>query len=961
MGPGGRATVIGDVMPVRHGSRLSSDKSKSGLRGAVWNKIAATRKNERRQMEGHVAVEKLKEEGVDLIGEDHGREGKIEIANKVAELGGVHKYDLTPQVTHLIVGEYDTPKYRHVARERPDILPMDAQWIEALSDLWKNDDEIDFDALETQHRLKALETCGIEPSSQPGEMRPRESLLICLTGFGRQRDDIADIITANGGRYTGDLTKRCTHLIVSKPEGKKFSAAKGWDVYTVTLDWLTMSVDRGMILEETKFDPMLPPEEIGKGAWKKRDAILNDKKRSRSEVSIAAEEGPRKLRKSASMKLSSQRNNIWGDILGRSMSKEYSFADEHQPVEQPTAVQEQPPPPVLEEKGVLDNCVFCADGFNDLRTQVLTQSVTSLGATMVATIDEAMQYTAHSEQLRRFLIVPQNSQPETHPQIDHENMHIVTEFYIEKCLHNKRFFEPNEHVLGRPFPLFPIPGFEHLQICKAAFTGIELSQVARSVTQLGAKFVEDLRKSTSVLVCKSLPEVRKHKLHWALTWGVPVVPEDWLWECISTGYRIPFDDFIYPELRTRYRVRVGTPQPNETAQRHTKNSDKLLSCAEQGKETPDPEVSMEANFAADLSVSKHDNSAKPDTKLRAEESVTMADFSTAQTHLVESFAGQQEDQAHRREGDEASEDKTRLTVRGGGPKRTRSEPSAHAVPIVGEEISERAPSAPPVEAENVGVSTDTDSLKAAEEEKRQAKAAEREQLTSKITSLIQSATGSAGSADTEGSANAPRARRRRILGRAISNTSNASSAASVDTSKRIPESFHGGEIADSEDEASQQPPATQLGYNYPEAQEYKAAYPYAVSLSVPALVPSPTVTLGISISASLGNDIIMTVSASVVIQPVMHSNYRESIPSDFHVGKTPDWYNDLEPELRTRFENMAPSIAPSDATMARTSTPLSPAEEPAEDQTAVEDTPPTLMSQAAVVPVAKTKQYWREQ
>jgi len=156
---------------------------------------------------------------------------QTDIGNKVAELGGIHKYDLTPDCTHLIVGNYDTPKYRHVARERPDVKAMDAAWIEALSELWRNDDEIDFWALEKEYQLKALERCGASLSSPEA----RQSLLVCLTGFGEQRDKIAETITANGGRYTGDLTRKCSHLIVSKPEGKKFSAAKSWGVYTVTL------------------------------------------------------------------------------------------------------------------------------------------------------------------------------------------------------------------------------------------------------------------------------------------------------------------------------------------------------------------------------------------------------------------------------------------------------------------------------------------------------------------------------------------------------------------------------------------------------------------------------------------------------------------------------------------------------------------------------------------------------
>lgn len=68
-------------------------------------------------------------------------------------MGGIHRYDLTLDVTHLIVASYDTDKYRYVARERPDVQPMTIQWIEAIRELWMNDKEIDFMALETEYRL----------------------------------------------------------------------------------------------------------------------------------------------------------------------------------------------------------------------------------------------------------------------------------------------------------------------------------------------------------------------------------------------------------------------------------------------------------------------------------------------------------------------------------------------------------------------------------------------------------------------------------------------------------------------------------------------------------------------------------------------------------------------------------------------------------------------------------------
>ncbi len=73
-------------------------------------------------------------------------------------MGAVYRYDLTLDVTHLIVADYNTPKYRYVAKERPDVQPMTIQWIEAVRDLWINDKEIDFTSLETEYRLPTFQT-----------------------------------------------------------------------------------------------------------------------------------------------------------------------------------------------------------------------------------------------------------------------------------------------------------------------------------------------------------------------------------------------------------------------------------------------------------------------------------------------------------------------------------------------------------------------------------------------------------------------------------------------------------------------------------------------------------------------------------------------------------------------------------------------------------------------------------
>lgn len=88
------------------------------------------------------------------------------LAKQAEDMGALHRLDLTAEVTHLIVGEYDTPKYRFVAKQRPDVRVMRADWVEAMRLLWTQDEEIDVAALEQEYTLQTF-----------------AGLRICLTGF----------------------------------------------------------------------------------------------------------------------------------------------------------------------------------------------------------------------------------------------------------------------------------------------------------------------------------------------------------------------------------------------------------------------------------------------------------------------------------------------------------------------------------------------------------------------------------------------------------------------------------------------------------------------------------------------------------------------------------------------------------------------------------------------------------
>ncbi len=106
-------------------------------------------------------------------------------------MGAVHKLDLTSDVTHLLVGNIDTAKYKYVAKERQDIHVLSPAWLEAVRASWMEGGDTDVAALEEQFRLP-----------------PFAGLQICVTGF----DDCTYLPP-----FTWELTERAQCSAATKP------------------------------------------------------------------------------------------------------------------------------------------------------------------------------------------------------------------------------------------------------------------------------------------------------------------------------------------------------------------------------------------------------------------------------------------------------------------------------------------------------------------------------------------------------------------------------------------------------------------------------------------------------------------------------------------------------------------------------------------------------------------------
>lgn len=82
------------------------------------------------------------------------------------QMGALHSVHLTSDVTHLLVGDTNSDKYRYVARERNDVLVMKPEWIEAVRQSWTQGEDMNIQAVEKEYKLPAL-----------------FGLKICITGF----------------------------------------------------------------------------------------------------------------------------------------------------------------------------------------------------------------------------------------------------------------------------------------------------------------------------------------------------------------------------------------------------------------------------------------------------------------------------------------------------------------------------------------------------------------------------------------------------------------------------------------------------------------------------------------------------------------------------------------------------------------------------------------------------------
>ncbi|KAF2468948.1 uncharacterized protein BDR25DRAFT_289946 [Lindgomyces ingoldianus] len=507
-------------------------------------------------------------------------EQRTALAQIGAQMGATIKLDLTSDVTHLVVGNINSAKYRYVAKSREDVKVLAPEWLEALRTVWMEGEDVNVVELEDEYRLPTF-----------------FGLKICLTGFDNpdQRKYIQESVVHNGAEYHGDLTKNVTHLIAAKPSGKKYEHAVNWKMKIISYEWFQHSLERGMSLDEACFHPTKPEEERGKGAWDRRPSMSPTLGKHAREVEQSHTVNPhrRKLRRSASSRMGSQSEALWAGItaagLERKRNEEDDWQDENfvkpalprdnvpshpsamtamhedgaQPGQEDTASQSLPQIalPSNGKTGIFEGRVVFAHGFDEGKTNILREVLTNDGAIMMRDASDLENLSA--DDLRRsYLIIPHDAEPDlTSLPGGAGAMHLVTNWWVERCLHTKCLVDPTGHVLCRPFDKLSISGFNGLTVSSTAFTGIELLHVTKVIPLMGESYDEFLTPKTSVIVCNT-HNPNQEKLKFATEKRVPAVHANWLWECLRTSEFQPYDAYLLNTI---------TPSPQITQEKHENN------------------------------------------------------------------------------------------------------------------------------------------------------------------------------------------------------------------------------------------------------------------------------------------------------------------------------------------------------------------------------------------------------
>ncbi|KAL3232503.1 DNA replication regulator DPB11 [Nakaseomyces bracarensis] len=467
------------------------------------------------------------------------------ISKKILKLGGLLSYDLTSQVNVLIVGDVQrrTDKYEFAVRNRADMVFLDCNAVLELYHLWLAGEDITYDSKGKDHSMSGVS--GDQPTRMLDLLRRRHTL-------APMTDYVVFIGRINNSDEANvkELEELCSHMncckciskhfmsdakrkfagkqvvfITDEPHGVRVEAARKDGIPVIHQKWLLDCYKRNATLQ---YDPYYLLEfavhiedfkEIGRDSCDCWDDLDNFNVITNNSRLIPEEDEEEVLRKkSVSKRLKPHGDKLWQKV----MNKDAPGTSNHLS----TSALENDIPIIKEEEDRFDsNAIFTGikfqvhKSFKEEHSMILRKVILQNGGD---TVEE-------SESSRCILVLP-SSKPldELNEMIDEQKHTVVTEFFIERCLHYKKLLLPidcwsspfmatnnfkilcnrKSNKLGDPF-VVSITGFSGVEL-------LHLVKMLKALEPMGIKYSEYLDKSTDLLLVNLavLPSITKTHPLW---------------------------------------------------------------------------------------------------------------------------------------------------------------------------------------------------------------------------------------------------------------------------------------------------------------------------------------------------------------------------------------------------------------------------------------------------------------
>ncbi|XP_027159017.1 DNA topoisomerase 2-binding protein 1 [Coffea eugenioides] len=169
-------------------------------------------------------------DGVKLLTSGFEMDERAEIAKLVTSMGGVLQTKASMDVSFVIVKNVLAAKYKWAL----NVLKKPIVTINWLHQCWR------------EHRVVPQDSFRVPPFS---------GLTVCVSRIpADERKQMEQLILQNGGKYSAELTRKCTHLVSDAPEGDKYKVAKRWGhIHIISRKWFDQSVARRACLNEESY------------------------------------------------------------------------------------------------------------------------------------------------------------------------------------------------------------------------------------------------------------------------------------------------------------------------------------------------------------------------------------------------------------------------------------------------------------------------------------------------------------------------------------------------------------------------------------------------------------------------------------------------------------------------------------------------------------------------------------